>query len=340
MHPRQEIRLDEQAGLIRLIDTRLFEPTHRGFARRLLEALCDRPEVQRTEIDIDGCSCRVDFEPGSRSQEAMARSFADAVRAAAAPAEQAAWWKRPERWSILTGYRQASGVSVWETHPDEPGRVELRRAKPVINRDACSHVFSVLDGVEGCYVSPWTRRITVEFRAVDGQAASAGLDRLEKLLEGLEPAAGREITPAGAAQVATGYNRWAYLGLVGGALVMTVVGLIVPGIPTVPFLLATSYYLARSSPAMNERLHRAAFIGPILEEWEAHAALSPTSKRKLIGLTGVIIVVTLLLTPLSLFALFMIFIIGTLSVQGILKTPTLGEAAIAAAPRTRALPAA
>ena len=35
---------------------------------------------------------------------------------------------------------------------------------------------------------------------------------------------------------------------------MTLVGLVVPGIPTVPFLLATSFYLARSSPSMNERL--------------------------------------------------------------------------------------
>ena len=35
---------------------------------------------------------------------------------------------------------------------------------------------------------------------------------------------------------------------------MTFVGLVVPGIPTVPFLLASSYYLARSSRTLHKRL--------------------------------------------------------------------------------------
>ena len=48
-------------------------------------------------------------------------------------------------------------------------------------------------------------------------------------------------------EVATGAKRVGYLVLAGGAFAMTLVALVVPGIPTVPFLLATSYCLARSS---------------------------------------------------------------------------------------------
>ncbi len=111
--------------------------------------------------------------------------------------------------------------------------------------------------------------------------------------------------------------------MAGGAFTMTLVGLVVPGVPTVPFLLATSYYLARSSPRLNERLRRTAFFGPILQEWEGHDALSLTSKGKLIGLTATIVVVTVVLAPLTPLALSVILLISTLSVYGITRMPAL-----------------
>jgi len=113
--------------------------------------------------------------------------------------------------------------------------------------------------------------------------------------------------------------------MAGGAFTMTLVGLVVPGVPTVPFLLATSYYLARSSPALNERLRRTAFFGPILREWEGHGALSLTSKGKLIGLTATIVVVTVVLAPLTPLALSVILLISSLSVYGITRMPALAE---------------
>jgi uncharacterized membrane protein YbaN (DUF454 family) len=104
---------------------------------------------------------------------------------------------------------------------------------------------------------------------------------------------------------------------------MTLVGLVVPGVPTVPFLLATNYYLARSSPSMNERLRRTAFFGPILREWEGHAALSLTSKGKLLALTATIVVVAVVLAPLTPFTLGVILVISSLSVYGVTRMPAL-----------------
>ena len=104
---------------------------------------------------------------------------------------------------------------------------------------------------------------------------------------------------------------------------MTLVGLVVPGIPTVPFLLATSFYLARSSPSMNERLRRTAIFGSILREWEGQGALSVASKGKLILLTGTIVVVTVVLAPLTPLALGLILVISSLSVYGVTRIPAL-----------------
>ncbi len=102
---------------------------------------------------------------------------------------------------------------------------------------------------------------------------------------------------------------------------MTVVGLVVPGIPTVPFLLATSYYLARSSPRLNDRLRRTSVFGPILDEWERHHGLSGSSKAKLMGLTAAIVVVTVAVTPVAAVVLVVVLILASLSLYGIARLP-------------------
>ena len=68
--------------------------------------------------------------------------------------------------------------------------------------------------------------------------------------QGRGPREASEIAPGGhaMAELASGPRRFRYLALAAGSFAMTVVGLIVPGIPTVPFLLATSYYLAARHP--------------------------------------------------------------------------------------------
>jgi uncharacterized membrane protein YbaN (DUF454 family) len=124
-------------------------------------------------------------------------------------------------------------------------------------------------------------------------------------------------------RVANRWKRLGYLAMAGGAFTLTVVGVVVPGIPTVPFLLATSYYLARSSTRMNEWLLRTEFFGPILQEWEGHASLSLASKCKLIGLSATIIVVTVVIVPLNPVALGVIFLMSAVSIYGTVRIPTL-----------------
>ena len=94
--------------------------------------------------------------------------------------------------------------------------------------------------------------------------------------------------------------------MAGGAFALTLVGLVVPGIPTVPFLLATSYYLARSSPRLDAILLNSIFFGPILREWESCQGLSPWSKGKLIGLSASIVAVTIAVTPIGPMILILI----------------------------------
>lgn len=341
---RGEIELDDQAGLVRVRNPGLFQPQHRGFAQRLLESLCDHPGVKKAEIDLASSTCRIEFDLDSRTKAIMAEVLVDAIHIAPGRALRGDWWRGRPRWSTLTAYRGNRGVSVWETHEDQPGRVRLIHQDSASDPDSRARLARGiwnLGGVERYHISPWSQWITVVQGACDGPTTRHSLDRLEGLLQGTkltEPPA-VELGTHDARPVIVGWSRLGYLALAGGALVMTLVALAVPGIPTVPFLLATSYYLARSSPRLNTKLHRAMFIGPILEEWESHAALSLTSKRKLLGLTAVTVLVTLVVTPLSLITLILILVMSSLTTRGILGMPTIKEHAIAGSPSTLALAA-
>jgi uncharacterized membrane protein YbaN (DUF454 family) len=156
----------------------------------------------------------------------------------------------------------------------------------------------------------------------------ATLASIEAILEGRQPDDDQLATAPDSPTTAALVARWKrpiYLALAGGAFTMTLVGLVVPGIPTVPFLLGTSYLLARSSPALNERLRRTAFFGPMLREWEDRGGLSTRSKARLIGLSAAIITVTVILAPLSPVSLVVILLISSLAIYGIARTPSVAR---------------
>jgi uncharacterized membrane protein YbaN (DUF454 family) len=293
--------------------------------------------VRKAEIDLASATCRVDFDLVLSSPNVMADVFVDALRTASTSGGNAHWWQRGPRWSTLTAYRSFGNISLWETHTDATGRRRLIHRGHVRDRATSSRLadsVASLEGVERCQISLWSHQITVICGQGAGPMASRTVDRIERILEGRRAAdsAAGDFTSGdipfangGPVPIATGLKRLAYVALAGGAFTLTMVGLVVPGVPTVPFLLATSYYLARSSPSMDERLHRTAFFGPILQEWEGHGALSPTSKGKLVALTVTIVVVTVVLAPLTPFTLVVILLISSLSVYGVTRIPAIAK---------------
>jgi uncharacterized membrane protein YbaN (DUF454 family) len=346
-----EIELDDRSGRLRVSDPRLFHPGRRAFAGQLVESLGECPGVRKVEVDLASTTCRVDFDDVSSHTAVMVGMFVDAVREATSW-EERPWWRVGPRWSTLTAFRFQGDISRWETHEDRPGRFRLINRGIDGDRDSCSRLADRVSGLEGvgrCHVSPRSRQITVDCEPGDASSASRTLDRVERILDGRKASRHREASLAMIAQnptsvvpIATGWRRLRYLAMAGGAFTMTIVGVVVPGIPTVPFLLATSYYLARSSRHLDDWLQRTAFFGPVLQEWEAHAALSLVSKGKMIGMTATIIVLTVVFMPLTPVAVVVILLLSSMSVSGILRMPTLSgdpPAARTAIGATLALPA-
>lgn len=63
-------------------------------------------------------------------------------------------------------------------------------------------------------------------------------------------------------------KRLLQFSLAGFFFVLGGLGAVLPGLPATPFLLLTSYFLARSSPKWNAILLRSKFFGPLLTDWQ------------------------------------------------------------------------
>lgn len=57
------------------------------------------------------------------------------------------------------------------------------------------------------------------------------------------------------------------------ALFLGLLGIILPGLPTTPFVLLSAACLARSSPRLHHKLVSNRHLGPLVRDWEANRSL-------------------------------------------------------------------
>ncbi|MGH8077629.1 MAG: YbaN family protein [Lysobacter sp.] len=72
--------------------------------------------------------------------------------------------------------------------------------------------------------------------------------------------------------------RWAWWLLAYVSLGLGVVGIVVPGLPTVPLVLLSAYAAARGSQRLHRKLLAHAQFGPMIRDWQAHHAVSRRAK--------------------------------------------------------------
>lgn len=85
--------------------------------------------------------------------------------------------------------------------------------------------------------------------------------------------------PAGPHRRGTGPVRRALWWLLAWtALVLGLIGVVLPGLPTTPFVLLAAYAAARGSPRLAAWLHRHRQFGPLIRDWQAHGAVSRRAK--------------------------------------------------------------
>ncbi|MBB5015309.1 YbaN family protein [Rehaibacterium terrae] len=78
--------------------------------------------------------------------------------------------------------------------------------------------------------------------------------------------------------------RWLWLAAAWVALGLGAIGVLVPGLPTVPFILLASFCAARGSKRLHAWLLAHRTFGPMIRDWEAHGAVSRRAKRLALGM--------------------------------------------------------
>lgn len=93
---------------------------------------------------------------------------------------------------------------------------------------------------------------------------------------------------------------WASFGIL--ALILGVIGIVTPLLPTVPFLLLAAFCFSKSSERLHHWLITHPVLGPPIENWNRSGAISKKSKQLATGSMLAVFVISLVigLAPLIL----------------------------------------
>ena len=73
-------------------------------------------------------------------------------------------------------------------------------------------------------------------------------------------------------------RRWFYLALAYVALGLGLAGIVVPGLPTTPFVLLAAWAAARGSERLHRWMRAHAIFGKMIRDWESSGAVSRRAK--------------------------------------------------------------
>jgi hypothetical protein len=92
-------------------------------------------------------------------------------------------------------------------------------------------------------------------------------------------------------------RRLLYLSLGFASLGLGAAGVVLPLLPTVPFVLLAAFCFARSSPRLEAKLVEHPRFGPHIRAWRERGAISPAGKRAALLAFGASALIGLLLLP-------------------------------------------
>jgi uncharacterized membrane protein YbaN (DUF454 family) len=116
-------------------------------------------------------------------------------------------------------------------------------------------------------------------------------------------------------------RRLILLSLAGGAFLLGALGTVLPILPTTPFLLLTSYFLARSSPRLNAALLHSRFFGPILTDWQEHRGVRRDIKLKAVTVVICTVGASIYLTAASSIVAVGVISLALIGIIVILRLP-------------------
>jgi hypothetical protein len=120
-------------------------------------------------------------------------------------------------------------------------------------------------------------------------------------------------------------HRLVNLALGGASFVMSVIGIMTPFVPTMPFVLATGYFLANSSPTLHDLFRRSPLFGEMLTDWEERGGWRLGTKLKLFALMAFLWGATLAIAGFSWPLVIIMGLMSSISIVTILRVRTVSD---------------
>lgn len=92
-------------------------------------------------------------------------------------------------------------------------------------------------------------------------------------------------------------RRLLYLGLGFASVALGALGIVLPLLPTVPFMLLAAFFFARSSPRLEDWIVGHPRFGPHIRAWRERGAISPAGKRAALFTFAISAILGLVLLP-------------------------------------------
>ncbi len=117
------------------------------------------------------------------------------------------------------------------------------------------------------------------------------------------------------------WRRVLYLFLAAFFFALATAGVILPVLPTTPFLLLTSYFLVRSYPRLNEKLLKLTLFGSILVDWQVNGGVRRDVKTKAVSIVIIAIGFSIYITAFSRRLSLIIAAVASLGIVVIVNLP-------------------
>jgi uncharacterized protein len=91
--------------------------------------------------------------------------------------------------------------------------------------------------------------------------------------------------------------RWSLITIGLLALILGAIGVVIPGLPTTPFVLLAAACFVRASPALYNWLIRNRWLGPMILDWQQHRSI--TRRTKVVALLTMFVTISFSLWALQ-----------------------------------------
>lgn len=126
-------------------------------------------------------------------------------------------------------------------------------------------------------------------------------------------------------QVVRGVRKAAYISLGWVFVVLATLGVILPLLPTTPFLLLASYFFIRSSRRLHGWLLRNRVFGPLIRDWQERGGVRPSVKFTALVVVPFVIGSSIYLGQLSSRLIIVLCVLGAVGMTVVICLPIAKE---------------